>query len=51
MSQYYNADEILLIPVVSVEEKKPVVKKFAAVEDLQYRRRSLWRRCLTSIQN
>ena len=36
MSQYYNADEILLIPVLAVEEKRPVVKEFAVVENLQY---------------
>lgn len=36
MSQYYNSDEILLVPMVTVEEKRPVVKKFAVVENLQY---------------
>ncbi len=36
MSQYYNADEILLVPIVTTEEKRPVVKEFAVVENLQY---------------
>lgn len=35
MSQYYNGDEILLIPIVCVEEKRPAVKQFAVVENLE----------------
>lgn len=36
MSQYYNGDEILLIPVVTLEENRPVVKQFAVVENLEW---------------
>lgn len=35
MSQYFNQNERLLIPVVSVEETQPVVKQFEAVEGLK----------------
>lgn len=36
MSQYYNGDQILLVPVVTVEENRPIVKQFAVVENLKW---------------
>lgn len=36
MSQYFNQNERILIPIVSVEETQPVVKQFAVVERLNY---------------
>ncbi len=35
VSQYYNRNETLLIPVVSIEESRPVVERFAVVSDLR----------------
>jgi len=34
ISQYYNRNEMLLIPVVSIDESQPVVERFAVVSDL-----------------
>lgn len=34
MSQYYNRNETILIPVVRIEGKKPAIEKFEAVKDL-----------------
>lgn len=34
VSQYYNRNGTLLIPVVSIEENRPVVENFAVVSDL-----------------
>lgn len=34
MSQYYNRNETALIPIVSVEEQKPVIRSFEAVKNL-----------------
>lgn len=35
MSQYFNGNETLLVPVVSVEEKRPETEGFAVVKDLR----------------